>query len=151
MYAKILFQDIWKSGVSWDDKLPYDLEARFLTWIQSTRSLSSLVIDRQYFVGVPWKSINYLEIHGFGDALEQDYGACVYLRLFLNNDCKISLVMSRTRVAPIKKWILPKLELMGAILCARLVVFVKKCPGSQDQNINSMLDWFHYSFRMDKK
>lgn len=43
----------------------------------------------------------------------------------LNNICKVSLVISKTRVAPIKKLTLPKLELMGALLCDRLVEFVK--------------------------
>lgn len=111
--------------MSWDDKLPHDLEVRFVKWINSTKYLSSLVVERCYFPNVPWKSIEYLEIHGFGDALNKGYGACVYLRLCIDNTCKISLVMSKTRVAPIKKLTLPKLELMGALLCARLVVFVK--------------------------
>ena len=125
MYVKVLFQDIWKSGVSWDDELPYDLEVRFVKWINSTRCLGLLFIDRHYFPNVTWKSIVYLEIHGFGDASENGYGACVYLRLYFNNTCKTTLVMSKTRVAPIKKLTLPKLELMGALLCARLVIFVK--------------------------
>lgn len=126
MYAKILFQDIWKSGVSWDDKLSQDLEVRFEKWVRSTRHLSPLVIGRHYFPHVPWKSIEFIEIHGFGDASEKGYGACVYLRLCLDSACNTSLVVSKSRVAPIKKLTLPKLELLGALLCARLVVFVKK-------------------------
>ena len=125
MYAKILFQDIWKLGVSWDDKLPDDLEVKFKKCIDSTKHLNSLAISRCYFTNVPWKSIEYIEIHGYGDASEKGFGACVYLRVCLGNSCQSSLVMSKTRVAPIKKLTLPKLELMGALLCARLVRFVE--------------------------
>ncbi|GFR90552.1 DUF1759 and Peptidase A17 and DUF1758 and RVT 1 d omain containing protein [Elysia marginata] len=39
--------------------------------------------------------------------------------------CKVSLVISKTRVAPIKKMTLPRQELMGALLVARLLVFVR--------------------------
>ncbi|XP_068235740.1 uncharacterized protein [Palaemon carinicauda] len=126
MYAKIIFQDIWKLGISWDDKLPDELERKFKKWIDSTRYFSSLAIRRCYFTNVPWKSIEHIEIHGFGDASEKGFGACVYLRVCLGNDCQSSLVMSKARVAPIKKLTLPKLELMGALLCARLVRFVER-------------------------
>ena len=36
---------------------------------------------------------------------------------------EVSLVVSRSKVAPIKMVTLPRLELMGAALCARLIVF----------------------------
>lgn len=78
---------------------------------------------------LPWKSIEYIEVHGFGDAFEKGFGACVDLRMCLDNMCKTSLVMSKTRVAPIKKLTLPKLELMGALLCARLMRFVVNALG----------------------
>ncbi|XP_068202710.1 uncharacterized protein [Palaemon carinicauda] len=126
MYAKIIFQDIWKLGISWDDKLPDELDRKFKKWIDSTRYFSSLAIRRCYFTNVPWKSIEHIEIHGFGDASEKGFGACVYLRVCLGNDCQSSLVMSKARVAPIKKLTLPKLELMGALLCARLVRFIER-------------------------
>lgn len=67
-----------------------------------------------------------VELHGFGDASEKGYGACVYLRATLeDNSSKVSLVASKSRVAPIKTVTLPRLELMGALLCSRLVDFVK--------------------------
>ena len=52
MYAKILFQDIWKLDVVWDDKLPDGLEVKFKKWIDSTKHLSSLIINRCYFLSV---------------------------------------------------------------------------------------------------
>ena len=102
MYAKILLQDIWKLGASWDDKLPDDLEVKFKKWVESTKYPSSLVISRCYFTNVPWKSIEYIEIHGYGDASEKGFGAYVYLRVCLGNSCQSSLVMSKTKVAPIR-------------------------------------------------
>lgn len=67
-----------------------------------------------------------MELYGFGDASEKGYGACVYLRVPIENcSYKVSLVSSKSRVAPIKKIILPRLELMGSLLCSRLVNFVK--------------------------
>ena len=37
----------------------------------------------------------------------------------------VSFVMSRTKVAPIKRVTLPRLELLGALLSARLIHFIK--------------------------
>ncbi|KAK3889709.1 hypothetical protein Pcinc_006275 [Petrolisthes cinctipes] len=70
--------------------------------------------------------LNGAELHAFGDASEKGYGACVYLRV-PQSDGKfsVSFVMSRGRVSPIKSVTLPRLELIGALLCARLVTFVE--------------------------
>ena len=45
-------KDIWKLGVSWDDKLPDDLEVKFKKWIDSTKHLNSLAISRCYFTNI---------------------------------------------------------------------------------------------------
>ncbi|XP_064116674.1 uncharacterized protein LOC135222519 [Macrobrachium nipponense] len=67
-----------------------------------------------------------MELHGFGDASEKGYEACVYLRVHVENSSyKVSLVPSKSRDAPIKTITLPRLELMGSLLCSRLVNFVK--------------------------
>ena len=56
----------------------------------------------------------------FSDASTKAYGAVVYI--CKNN--QTSLVMSKSRVAPIKSIILPKLELMAAVMATRLAQFV---------------------------
>ena len=61
----------------------------------------------------------------FGDASEVGYGAAVYLRLTLRDGSVVTpLVISRARVAPLKRVSLPRLELLGSLLAARLLKFV---------------------------
>ncbi|XP_066941407.1 uncharacterized protein [Macrobrachium rosenbergii] len=72
-----------------------------------------------------WRDLPAIELHAFGDASERGYGACVYVRVPEEGNFKVTLIAARGKVAPIKKVSLPRLELLGALLCARLVVFVK--------------------------
>ena len=51
-----------------------------------------------------------------------------------------SLVMSKARVAPVKAMTIPRLELMGPLLCARLVFFVHKALKRQDVSIRCWTD-----------
>ena len=75
----------------------------------------------------PWSEIQHLELHGFGDASPKGYGVCVYLVEHLGDGSSASsLIMSKSNVAPLKKVTLPRLELLGSLLCARLIVFVRE-------------------------
>ena len=56
-----------------------------------------------------------IQLHGFSNASELAYAGAVYLWVEdLNNDVHISLVMAKTRVAPIKRLIIRHLELCEA-------------------------------------
>ena len=124
MYGKLLFQDIWKEGLNWDSELPDEFKNRFMNWIESSKHFESFSLPRCYFPQAYWPSEN-VEIVAFGDASTKGYGSVVYLRRKLENgdyDCQI--VMSKSRVAPLKKITLPRLELLASLLCARLVAYV---------------------------
>ena len=80
-----------------------------------------------------------MELHAFGDASEVAYASAVYLRVVCE-DGKVytSLVMSKTRVAPVRKITLPRLELMAAVITARLCTYVK---GAIDCPISRIVCW----------
>lgn len=125
MFAKILFQEIWMVGLKWDEELPSNLRNEFVEWVKVTEDLKNFNVERCYFQNVAWNTMEYFELHGYGDASLKGYGACVYIRICSVNCCQVSLFMSKSRVAPVEKSTLPRLELVGALLCARLVLFVK--------------------------
>lgn len=85
-------------------------------------ALNELIIPR--LVLLP-ESDTY-ELHGFCDASQHAYGACVYIRS--NNqsgNAEVKLYTARSRVAPIKTTTIPRLELCGSLLLSELVAEIK--------------------------
>ncbi|XP_017468972.1 PREDICTED: uncharacterized protein LOC108360974 [Rhagoletis zephyria] len=68
-----------------------------------------------------------VELHGFSDASTVAYGAAIYVRV--ENDgmeVKSTLLVSKSRVAPMKTVSVPRLELAAAELLSRLLVDVTR-------------------------
>ena len=67
-----------------------------------------------------------MELHHFSDASTKGYGQCTYLRLVdTNHRIHCSLVMGKSRVAPMKITTIPRLELTAALVSARVGNMVK--------------------------
>ena len=61
-----------------------------------------------------------MELHVFADASESAYGSCTYLRCeHESSDC-CNLVSSITRVSPLARQTIPRLELLACLVSARL-------------------------------
>lgn len=116
--AKTIVQELWKLKLTWDESIPISIHNKWTQFINSLTRLSELRIPRH--IRCKAEVIN-IQLHSFSDASETGYGACIYLRskdTFGN--IKVSLVCSKTRVAPLKQITLPRLELCGATLAAQL-------------------------------
>ena len=129
MVAKCLFQDLWERKLDWDDPLPDDLSDLFSRWMLDCQLLEQVKIPRCYTAGTAadWTSSEVKELHVFADASPKGYGAAVYVRVLQPDGVfSVSLVMSKGRVAPLKRLTLPRLELLGCVMAARLVRHVHR-------------------------
>ena len=122
---KILFQEIWRLGLSWDDPLPSDMQKQMSEWVNGLQEIRRWKIPRCLTIN-GWTVTGDLSLLCYSDASEKGYGGSVYLKVTEGDVSRVSLVISRARVAPLKKITLPRLELLGALLVARLLVFVQR-------------------------
>lgn len=123
--VKILLQRVWEERVSWDDPVPETIQRLWLQWRSELPALMTKTIPRCYFPD--HGQIASLQIHGFSDASEDAYGGVVYLRMVDSAGAiHTSLVMSKTKVSPIKRLSIPRLELCGAQVLANLLNRVKE-------------------------
>ncbi|XP_018396617.1 PREDICTED: uncharacterized protein LOC108774886 [Cyphomyrmex costatus] len=122
--TKILLQNIWKLQLSWDETVPIEIHTAWKTFQESMSELNNISFPRH----VCLKQAVDLQLHGFADASEVAYGACVYMRSAnAVNAHQVMLICSKSRVAPIKKKLsLPKLELCAALLLSQLCQTVLK-------------------------
>lgn len=135
--AKIFMQLLWKTNLSWDSSLPQDLHFSRCKYKVHLPALRELYFER--CVVIP--NAENIQMHGFCDASERAYGACIYLRSVDDqNNCQVSLICFKTRVASIKLIIIPRLELCAALLLAKLYAATTQALSLQIDKINFWSD-----------
>ena len=66
------------------------------------------------------------QLHGFCDVSKRAYAACIYSRTVSADGCtEVNLLVAKTKVEPVKAQIIPRLELLGAVLLTRLLIKVQ--------------------------
>lgn len=121
--AKVLMQDVCIAIGGWDDRVPEEILSRWKQYCASLTDLPRIQIRR--WLGLREGTLG--EIHGFCDASERAYAACVYVRLRDETGrVRMQLIAAKTKVAPIKTISIPNLELCGATLLVQLVVYLRK-------------------------
>ncbi|CAK9821001.1 hypothetical protein ANTPLA_LOCUS11030 [Anthophora plagiata] len=121
--AKLIMQSLWKTKQTWDEPLPIEIHA---TWVDFQAQLHLI---RQFSIPrrIVKNNCKYIQIHGFCDASERAYGACIYLRTTTTDgNHYASLICSKSRVAPLKMQSLPRLELCAALLLINLYKVTSK-------------------------
>ena len=124
-WAKCLMQELWKLNLGWDDPVPHNLLNVWENFVSQLPALSKIKLKRIVAENLSGDLNGEFNLLGFCDASEKGYAAVVYLRSGkLDKQGQVSLLMAKTRVAPIKTVSIPRLELLGAVLLSGLIEVV---------------------------
>ncbi|XP_045028561.1 uncharacterized protein LOC123471391 [Daphnia magna] len=123
LHAKLILQAVCRKSVGWDDQLDQTTVDEWQHWVVSLSKLKPLSISRCF--NPELAKARGVGLHLFADASESAFGAIAYLRFDNPDGVKVSFVMAKARVAPIKYVSIPRLELCAALLAARLASVIK--------------------------
>ena len=146
--AKVLLQRLWESRIGWDEPVNPKVQEDWERWHEELSCLRNHLIPRYYYP----KNVKVVQkqLHGFCDTSEQAYAGVVYLRAVdEENNAHISLVMAKTKVAPIKRVTIPRLELCGATILAILLHYIAHVLTIPIENVFAWTDstvtlsWLH--------
>ncbi|XP_062528845.1 uncharacterized protein LOC134200289 isoform X1 [Bombyx mori] len=136
---KTLLQKLWLLKNGWDDPIPDQIKAEWQEFLANLNQLSTLEIPRHVICQAP----DNVELHCFTDASQMAYGACLYLKSTDNvGKVTVHLFCAKAKVAPLKPELtIPRLELMGALLGARLLAKVVQSLSCKDIKISRCFLW----------
>ena len=108
---KVLLQECWITGTQWDEAVPDRVKTQWDTARLHMPCLQELSIPR-----CVRQDSGDIELHVFYDASEKAYAAAVYVKTGRH----VRLLTAKTKVAPVQRLTLPRLELSAAALGAKL-------------------------------
>ena len=133
--AKLIFGEICLLKKHWDERLPPEIQRKWLAWVNSLRHKSFVAVPRC----VALHRGSHFEMHGFSDASKVAVCAAIYVVEYLDAlPVNQTLVVSKARVAP-KNQSIPRLELIGALTLAKLQSNTRKALKSVP--IRSFYNW----------
>ena len=123
--GKILFQEVTRLKLGWDDPVPGHISDRWLSWVDSLNGLEELRFERCL---IPDDFLDgAAELVHFSDASQKAYGCVSYLRIINRTGAiRVKLLMSKGRLAPLKELSIVRLELCAAVEATRLDSFIKE-------------------------
>ncbi len=141
--AKMLMQACWLAAIGWDDPLPEAIDQEWQQWLHELPQLSAFSPPRCL---LPKGEILRMELHMFSDASEKAYATVAYLRFVetsvvaTEGPIQCGLLAAKSRVAPLKKLSLPRLELLGILLSVRMALQIAKELGIEKSSVTFWSD-----------
>ena len=119
---KMFFQELCTRRLEWDQTLTGDLLHQWNTLTSELQYSPTMSMPRCIWNGVHGEEDgSTCTLYGFCDASKYAYAAVIYLAIETPVGQVIRVVVSKTRVSPLKSQTIPRLELLSALLLARLM------------------------------
>ena len=120
-----IIQILCHNQLAWDDPVDEDIQEKWAKWKCNLNILKDIRL--RCYKPEGFGQVVSTSFHHFCDASENQYGQVAYVRL-VNAIGKIqcSLVIAKSRVAPIKYTSIPRLELAAAVLSTKMSAMIRK-------------------------
>ena len=119
-----MFSKCWLNN-NLANNIPQNLGRKWFNIIDDVKRNETVIIQECYYLHDVSDPIAKNEIHGFSDASEVAYGCSVYIKYITQSgNIGISLITSKSRILPKKKFTIPCLELLGNYVLSQLIVSV---------------------------
>lgn len=118
--AKLLIQEVWAQKSDWDAALNEETRQKFQKWYEELQILVDFKIPRRVGFG----NKDTWSLHIFCDSSQYAYATVIFLRCENDGEVHINFLIAKSRVAPVKKITIPRLELLACVLGARLSKYV---------------------------
>ena len=99
----------WIAKLDWDQKMLADLLREYLDWRERLGCIEMIELDR--FL-LRKEQLDIFDLHVFCDASELGYAACVFVVSQNNGERRSTLLVAKSKVAPIKS------KSVGALCCS---------------------------------
>lgn len=135
LYAKRLIQDVWRCALHWDESVPQNIHTEWLTFTNQWEQMNTISFERKLFI----EGYREIQLHGFCDASNAGYGACIYVRSRREQgETRVRLLCAKSRVAPLKTVSIPRHELCGTLL---LVQLFHEAEGALNRVVQRSVFW----------
>lgn len=122
--AKIFLQELWSKKLEWDDPLEEKDTEKWSVIEKDLKTIDCCKFPR-FVVTEQSKQVEN-RLLCFCDASEHAYACVIYLHQSFSNGLHTNIVFAKTRLAPVKKISIPRLELLAVVIGMRCLNFVKR-------------------------
>ncbi|XP_030845109.1 uncharacterized protein LOC115925437 [Strongylocentrotus purpuratus] len=124
--AKMILQELTRLKLAWDEEIPSKEIERWNEWLQELPKMTEFQVNRCIKPHDFGKVAEY-KLHHFADASEKAYGVVSYLRMKdVEGQVHCSILFARSRLAPLKRMTIPRLELMAATLSVTIDSMIQR-------------------------
>ena len=107
----------YETKLDWDDPIPEEYGKEWMTFFDDLPEMEKITVKRCL---KPHNAIGDPILIIFSDGSNNAYGACAYVRWELSTREFVSyIILSKNRLAPVKRMSIDRIELCGAVLNKR--------------------------------
>ena len=122
---KILLQELHERKVAWDEPLDETSKSAWFKLVGQLERAEQMLFPRCCLVDVE-EEVTSCSLQGFCDASIKAYAAVIYLKVETLYGVYVRFVTSKSRVSLLERQSIPRLELLSALLLARLIDNVER-------------------------